>query len=267
MVKSKRKYIPIFETVYLGGALMTVIMGIIIGDGTPIKRAQLDSIKFSDIAVVQEEDDVEISEVNTLKASSIETEEPLVVVYSDFTELDKSMYTSTAVNLRTSPNEDSDLITKVNMGEEVYVMGYEDDENWYKVQYNGAEGYMCSEYLTDTLNLIKVSSTAYWNEYDRKSASGRDLVASHSLAGKVEWLGKTADIYSCKSDGSVGSYLGRYRFDDTGYGSDTGVGSSSILEGRTIGTIENGTCIDVYFDTYEECANYGRRNLYIKFVS
>lgn len=42
-----------------------------------------------------------------------------------------------------------------------------------------------------------------------------------------------------------------------------GVGESSILEGRSIGTIENGTCIDFFFESEADCINYGRRDVYI----
>ena len=82
----------------------------------------------------------------------------------------------------------------------------------------------------------------------------------------VKWLGKSVEVYRCNSDGSVGDCLGTYRFDDTGYGAESGYGSSRILRGRTVGTIENGTCIDFYKDTYSEAVNYGRRNVYIRFI-
>ena len=111
--------------------------------------------------------------------------------------------------------------------------------------------------------LTKVSSTAYWDKYNRTSASGRPLVKGKSVAGKLSWIHKYVDVYACNEDGSVGKYLGEYRFDDTGYGQESGVGESKILKGRTIGTIENGTCIDFYFETEDECWEYGRRDVYI----
>lgn len=92
--------------------------------------------------------------------------------------------------------------------------------------------------------MLLVSSTAYYDEYNRHSASMRELIEGHSIAGKVSWLNRSVNIYKCNSDGTVGDFIGTYTFDDTGYGAESGIGESKILEGRTVGTIENGTCID-----------------------
>lgn len=114
-------------------------------------------------------------------------------------------------------------------------------------------------------DLVLVSSTAY---YDVRGvgygALGKPLVEDLTVAGKVEWLGMSCAIYECNEDGSVGDFIGYYEFTDTGYGQETGYGESRILEGRTIGTIESGQCIDIYFSTYEQCVQYGRKNVYVK---
>ena len=72
-----------------------------------------------------------------------------------------------------------------------------------------------------------------------------------------------ADRYACNDDGTLGDLLGTYRFDDTGYGAETGYGDSIILEDKSIGTIENGTCIDFYRENESDCWSYGRRDVYI----
>lgn len=176
------------------------------------------------------------------------------------------MYTSTVLNLRAEPSTDAEVLAKVGFSQEVFVKSQEEGSNWYSVEHNGVEGFVSSEYLVSEMPVELLSSTAYWNEYNRDSASGRDLVKGHSIAGKVEWLGRQAELYSYNEDGSVGEFLGTYTFDDTGYGAESGVGNSKILSGRSIGTIENGTCIDIYMDTYSECMEYGRRNIYVRFI-
>ena len=113
--------------------------------------------------------------------------------------------------------------------------------------------------------MVKVDSSAYCDK--GRSASGRALKSGYSLAGRVSWLGKTVKVYECKSNGSVGALKGTYRFDDTGYGKSTGSGASRILKGKSIGTIENGTCVDFFMNTRSECINWGRRPVYIEFVN
>ena len=49
------------------------------------------------------------------------------------------------VNLRTGPDKNKDIIMKINNGEIVTVLSYEN--GWYKLTYSGKTGYMMAEYL------------------------------------------------------------------------------------------------------------------------
>lgn len=110
--------------------------------------------------------------------------------------------------------------------------------------------------------LIKVSSTAYYDAYGYGyGADGSPLVEGLTIAGKQEWLGKTACIYNLDY-----RMIGIYEFRDVGYGQPTGYGKSKLLEGYTLGTIENGTCVDIYFKSYEACVEWGRQDVYIKII-
>lgn len=175
------------------------------------------------------------------------------------------LYASTNLNVRLKPDENSTRLGGLKAGDKLIVN--EDTGNgWVQVTYKDAQAYVCSDFLVTEAPMLLVSSTAYYDEYNRHSASMRELIEGHSIAGKVSWLNRSVNIYKCNSDGTVGDFIGTYTFDDTGYGAESGIGESKILEGRTVGTIENGTCIDFFFDTEEECVDYGRRNAYIQFI-
>ena len=175
------------------------------------------------------------------------------------------LYASTNLNVRLKPDENSTRLGGLKAGDKLIVN--EDTGNgWVQVTYKDAQAYVCSDFLVTEAPMLLVSSTAYYDEYNRHSASMRELIEGHSIAGKVSWLNRSVNIYKCNSDGTVGEFMGTYTFDDTGYGAEAGVGESKILEGRTVGTIENGTCIDFFFDTEAECVDYGRRNIYIQFI-
>lgn len=178
---------------------------------------------------------------------------------------DTVLYASANLNVRLKPDEKSARLGGLKEGDKVVVT--EDIGNgWVQITYKDEPAYVCSDFLMTEAPIIPVSSTAYYNKYNRQSASMRELIEGYSIAGRVSWLNRSVNIYKCNSDGTVGDFIGTYKFDDTGYGAESGVGESKILEGRTIGTIENGTCIDFFFDTEEECVEYGRRNVYIQFV-
>lgn len=175
------------------------------------------------------------------------------------------LYASTNLNVRLKPDENSTRLGGLKAGDKLIVN--EDTGNgWVQVTYKDAQAYVCSDFLVTEAPMLLVSSTAYYDEYNRHSASMRELIEGHSIAGKVSWLNRSVNIYKCNSDGTVGDFIGTYTFDDTGYGAESGIGESKILEDRTVGTIENGTCIDFFFDTEAECVDYGRRNVYIQFI-
>ena len=131
-----------------------------------------------------------------------------------------------------------------------------------QVSQNYVETVKLDQGANDTNDLLLVDSTAYYDKYGYgHGADGRPLVEGLTLAGKREWLGMSAMVYDTDMN-----LIGIYEFRDTGYGQSTGQGSSKILKNRSIGTIENGTCIDVYFDTYVDCVQWGRRKVYMQLI-
>lgn len=200
-----------------------------------------------------------------IESNNLELLKSSITKYDNLIKPGTELYASTNVNARVEPSKESSRICGISFGDKVVVIE-DTGEGWAKVNYKNKEVYVCTEYFTNEAPMMLVSSTAYWDEYNRTSASGRDLVEGKSVAGKVSWLHKSVNIYKCNSDGTVGKFLGTYRFDDTGYGAESGVGESKILKGKTIGTIENGTCIDIYFENEADCWNYGRRNVYIHII-
>ena len=56
------------------------------------------------------------------------------------------MWTTDGVNLRSEPNTDCDVVTVLEMGTQVRMIGEED--GWVKVSYNDQEGYIRADFLT-----------------------------------------------------------------------------------------------------------------------
>ena len=56
------------------------------------------------------------------------------------------MWTTDGVNMRSEPNTDCDVVTVLEMGTQVRMIGEED--GWVKVSYNDQEGYIRADFLT-----------------------------------------------------------------------------------------------------------------------
>lgn len=156
------------------------------------------------------------------------------------------------VNVREMPSQESDRIGSFSKGSLVDTLSL-CSNGWYKVSYNGDEGFVHGDYLDEAAPMLKVEATAYWNKYNRKTADGSSCKTGITLAGKRSWLGKACYIYRCNSDGSVGECLGYREFHDTGYGKN--------------GDIPRGETIDIYMPTESECRHWGRKNVYIQFIN
>lgn len=190
-------------------------------------------------------------ETVNLTATVEKHEEEVTAEFNPFTEIDSEMWTTEYVNMRDAGTKSANVLQKVRVGTKVHVLGYENDY-WYKVEYDGQTGYICSDYLSTTSPYKKVSSTAYYNPNGNKTADCSDTIAGFTLAGMSEWLGKGCYIYNVAEDGSVGSCRGYYEFHDTGWGRD--------------GDIPRGETVDIYMTTKDECVTYGRQDIYILFV-
>ena len=193
--------------------------------------------------------------------------------------VDTYLYAKVDLNVRKKSNADSKIVDYLDTADKVHVTGTIKNSDWCRIKIGKKTAYVNGKYLskkkvkkpvetssTSKGSMIKVESTAYAEYSSSHSASGRRLIEGYSIAGKVSWLGRKCYIYLCNSDDSVGRCLGLYSFDDTGYGQSTGYGNSKILKGRSIGTIENGTCIDFYMNSESSCDRWGRRNVYLKFI-
>lgn len=98
--------------------------------------------------------------------------------------------------------------------------------------------------------MYKVSSTAYYG--DEITSTGIKPIVGITVAGAKEWENCTVTINECNEDGSVGAFVGYFIVQDTGYGRD--------------GDIRRGETIDIFMNTYDECMQYGRRDVYIQLI-
>ncbi len=78
-----------------------------------------------------------------------ETPEPEKPAYT-FTELNKTMYAKSSVNVRTLPLADGEKVGSLSKGQEVKVTGQCNETGWYRISLNGVTCYVSNNYLVDT---------------------------------------------------------------------------------------------------------------------
>lgn len=111
----------------------------------------------------------------------------------------------------------------------------------------------------DEGEILKIRRTCYCEH--GITASG-NYTRSGIIAGKKEWIGKTAALYKIDDDGELGEFIGYFEFLDTGAGIDT--------DGDGIGdSIKTGKSVDVYRDSLDDAktwiSKYGDY-VYIKII-
>ena len=99
-----------------------------------------------DITTIQEttEQETTVEETTTIPETTTveETTTALTV-----TELDKTMYVKSSVNVRSGPSTDFDKIGSLAKGKSVKVTGQSDQTGWYRIDYDGQTGYVSDSYL------------------------------------------------------------------------------------------------------------------------
>lgn len=100
--------------------------------------------------------------------------------------------------------------------------------------------------------LKSMEATAYCNPQGNLTYSETETVEGITIAGRVEDIGKVAAVYMRNPDGTIGSFLGYYTFQDTGYGSN--------------GEIPRGERIDIYMEDYGRCMSFGVQDVYVQII-
>lgn len=92
------------------------------------------------------------SEIETEAQTEVETEAPNedspATTYT-YTDMDKTMYAKSSVNVRDLPSTDGNKLGGLSKAQEVHVTGQCNETNWYRIEYNGGVGYVSSNYLID----------------------------------------------------------------------------------------------------------------------
>ena len=137
---------------------------------------------------------------------------------------DHNMYTNEFVNVRTYPSADSDdtIIKVLGINEKVKVLKEVKDDNWYEIELDGQECFICKDYLSKKKKKIenpKDKPVVYtWNgevlnRYNGvvSGPSGKETYYNLDMSGVVRIMRNMGnnDEYWIRSDGAkmLGNYV------------------------------------------------------------
>lgn len=105
----------------------------------------------------------EVSEVAEEPTEAPAAEEPVAEEpaspYS-YTELSQTMYAQSTVNVRDLPEQTGAKLGSLSTNQEVTVIGQCNETGWYRISYNGGEGFVSNSYLGSEKVAVKSKSTA-----------------------------------------------------------------------------------------------------------
>lgn len=77
-----------------------------------------------------------------------------------YTELSQTMYAQSTVNVRDLPEQSGAKLGSLSTNQEVTVTGQCNETGWYKISYNGGEGFVSNSYLGTEKVAVKSQNTA-----------------------------------------------------------------------------------------------------------
>ena len=138
MKKSHRKDVMIARIIF--AAMCIALVAIVIGVVMLVRSHKSDKTPASQMTQTQTQ-----SQMQDLTPDDVID---IPETQTDGTEADEMtyMWTTDGVNMRSEPNTDSAVITVLELGTQVRMIG--EENGWIKVNYNDQEGYIRADFLT-----------------------------------------------------------------------------------------------------------------------
>ena len=140
------------------------------------------SIEKTDVVIVTASlDDIAVKEdTKTNQLNSVEEKEEdtkdLEVVDTDVKELKKTLYVNNQANVRVMPTTESEVLTKLNKGDDIKVTG--ETKKWYRIKYKDADAFISKD-------LCQATKPQESKPQETKASSKKD-----NSSIPTEWNGK-----------------------------------------------------------------------------
>lgn len=149
----------------LVAAMFAVMMISLVGCGKASEPKTIETTEVVEEVTETEEAVEETTETEEVAEESTEApaaEEPVAEEpaspYS-YTDLSQTMYAQSTVNVRDLPEQTGAKLGSLSTNQEVTVIGQCNETGWYKISYNGGEGFVSNSYLGSEKVAVKSSQS------------------------------------------------------------------------------------------------------------
>ena len=200
--------------------IMVLSVGVLAGAVAGCGSKETEDVAGTEAVVVTEtEEETELPEETevTEETETTETEIPEETETPAFavTELSATKYATQTVNVRKGPGSDYEKLGSLTAGQKVTVTG-QADTGWFRIDYNGEEGYVSDKYLSDQ----KVSTPA-------KGAGSNGSAVSGNNSGNTGSTGAAGNTGNAENVNNAGSTNNAGNGGNTGSTGNTNTGNTN----------------------------------------
>ena len=153
-----------------------------------------------------------------------------------YTDMNVTMYAKSSVNVRSLPSADGERLGSLSTNQEVKVTGQCNETGWYRIEFNGATGYVSNNYLSDSKVEVQTTTAAPSTQgsNDSGSSGGSSNNSSSNRSAEQEALyNELISIYGLHRWNDMGDwfvYLGTSSADAPSF--EEGYARQAILDER-----------------------------------
>lgn len=155
----------------LVAAMFAVMMISLVGCGKasepmPIEATEVVEEEVTETETVEAATEVEAQDEvadDDVAEKPVVDEEPVAEESASpysYTELSQTMYAQSTVNVRDLPEQSGGKLGSLSTNQEVTVTGQCNETGWYKISYNGGEGFVSDSYLGSEKVAVKSQNTS-----------------------------------------------------------------------------------------------------------
>lgn len=195
----------------LVAAMFAVMMISLVGCGKVSEPKTIETTKVVEESETVEEatetvekttETEEVSEVTEEPTEDPAAEEPVAEEpaspYS-YTELSQTMYAQSTVNVRDLPEQTGAKLGSLSTNQEVTVTGQCNETGWYRISYNGGEGFVSNSYLGSEKVAVKSKSSEATAETPAETTDDNTYssMTTDQLMDAVDAGQIAPDVYLC----------------------------------------------------------------------